>query len=55
MGNAARRDIDVSHMKQLAIGRPPPPLRTDVGSTIHAVASVGAINFGQAARQENSS
>ena len=55
MANSAGRDLDVLHVTRLPTGRPPPPLRAALGSTVHAVASTGAINFGQAARQEDSS
>ena len=55
MANSAGRDLDVLHVTRLPTGRPPPPLRAALGSTVHAVASTGATNFGQAARQEDSS
>ena len=55
MANFAGRDLDVLHLTRLPTGRPPPPLHAALGSTVHAVASTGAFNFGQAARQEDSS
>ena len=55
MANSAERDLAVLHVTRLPTGRPHPPLRAALGSTVHAVASTCAINFGQAARQEDSS